>query len=178
MKRKMVAALLTAVMTFAMSATAFAETTPVTQDTLDPKQSTTVSYEVKQTYTVTIPETVTFTSGEGLTPSQEITANSVLLDHGNTLNVKVSSLNGFKMVDSKDTTSPSESKNSLTYKIEKSADVSTVQVTEGSAVLSVQSGAQEGSATLNYSLTQAVTKAGSYSDTLTFTVSVDGQTPS
>lgn len=179
MKRKMVAALLTAVMTFAMSATAFAATAPITQDTSDPKtRSTTVSYEVKETYTVTIPETVTFTKGESGVDAQtnQIKASDLMIGFNKTLDVTVSSDNyeagagesasgSFRMKGSDGTSF-------LKYKINKTSAMGD-EVTNGASVLSVASGTTEDQTVdLWYTFNDIPTKAGTYTDTLTFTVAL------
>lgn len=165
MKRKMIAALLTAVMTCSMSATAFAA--QATTGTLEKTKGTEVKYEVAEKYEISIPETITFTNS-AQTPSQEISVTGALINNGNELSVKVSSadyVNSFKMKTS--------AKDELEYQIKVGEGSEAIE--NNAVVLSVQSGQTEKSVILNYSVPTPPKAAGIYTDTLTFTSSIQAK---
>jgi len=131
---------------------------------------TVVTYGTSQGFTVTIPADFTI-DGATKKATADVTAENVLIPYGKTLNVRVSGddyVDAWKLIDN------AEATNQLTY---------TIGTTEGgndivnnSVVLDVASGEAYGSSvteTMHFTVTDTLTKAGTYQDTLTFTVSVD-----
>lgn len=156
--KKFFAILLAALMVATMSVTAFAA--EISPDS-DPKTGdTSVSYSVAPTYTVTIPATVTL--GETAT----ISAENVRVNKGYEVNVKL--------------TSTSAAEGAFVVKSDEGAELLyTVQnagtdVKVGNTVLTVnpENGAS-GSTTLSFIAPTDITYAGTYTGTVTFTVSVD-----
>lgn len=132
--------------------------------TVDGEQSanTTVTYGLESAYTVVIPESVVIDTetGKGQT---SVSASDVLLNYGKTLNVAITGID--KLVDVAD------AENTLTYQVGKADGAA--DVTNDTVVLAVAAGNTEGGEQdLFFELTQDVTKAGEYADTLTFTVNV------
>lgn len=158
--KKIVSLVLALCLCMALGVTAMAA-----EITVDGTQSatTTVTYGLEAGYTVTIPETVVIDT-ETHKGQANVKAEDVLLAYGETLNVTVTGID--ELVDTADAT------NTLSYKVGKTDGAG--DVTNGTVVLSVEAGTVAGDAQdLFFELTQDVTKAGAYSDTLTFTVSVE-----
>ena len=133
--------------------------------TVDGTQSatTTVTYGLEAGYTVVIPESVVIDT-ETHKGQATVSASDVLLAYGETLNVTVTGID--ELVDAADAA------NTLSYKVGKTDGASDVQ--NDTVVLSVAAGTVAGGEQdLFFELTQDVTKAGAYSDTLTFTVTVE-----
>lgn len=144
-----------------MGVTAFA-----TDITVDGVQSgtTNVAYGLESSYTVVIPDTIIIDSdthkGAGA-----VSASDVIIAANTSLRVTLAGKDA--LVDEAD------ADNKLTYKIGKTDGGSDVD--NDTVVLTVASGAAwdtEVVQNLFFELTQDVTKAGNYSDTLTFTVTV------
>lgn len=158
--KKIVSLVLALTLCLSLGVTAFAA-----EITVNSAQSatTTVTYGLDSSYTVVIPESVVIDS-ESYKGDTAVSASDVMLNYGETLNVTVTEID--VLVDAADAA------NTLTYKVGKTDGAD--DVTNGTVVLSVESGNVEGGEqALYFELTQDVTKAGNYSDTLTFTVSVD-----
>lgn len=133
--------------------------------TVDGNQSanTTVTYGLEAGYTVTIPESIVIDT-ETHKGTATVTAEDVLLAYGETLNVTITGID--TLVDAADAA------NTLTYKVGKTDGAQ--DVTNDTVVLAVAAGTVAGGEQeLFFELTQDVTKAGAYSDTLTFTVTVE-----
>lgn len=129
-------------------------------------KSTSVTYDVSQAFTVTIPESVTFDTVSRI-GSGTVTVTNCLIQHGQTLKVTIKAasnydaVKGFRLRDgSKDSY--------IEYSIKKDGDSLAINT----AFLSVVAGNDSGSATLNFEAA-APTKAGDYADSLTFTVAVE-----
>lgn len=125
---------------------------------------TTVTYGVEEGYTVTIPETIVIATDTHKGEAEVKAANVLLAD-----SVKLTvTLSGYEeLVD------VAAADNTLSYKIGKTLGAS--DVTNGTVVLEVESADNwnsEATQTLYFELTEDVTKAGTYSDGLTFTVDV------
>lgn len=161
--KKLITLLLTAALAITAATTAFAADTQVTaapNGTPNPSSGDIyVSYEVQPKYIVTIPKNVTLNA----TDPSKVTATDVTIPYGQTLTVTLSSDTGFKV---KAGTKPEDP--TLTYKVWKgTTEVTNVKNT----VLEVKSGT--GSAELKFVLDDKnVTYSGTYTDTVTFTVSV------
>lgn len=157
--KKLLAFAFALVMVLSLSVTAFA--TDITQATADPKTgSTSVSYTVAPTYTVTIPASVTL--GGNVT----VSAANVVVPKGKQVVVKLTGTsetdNAFKLT----TAEGAE----LVYTVKNGENV----VSINDAVLTVNpTTAATGSTTLTFAAPASVTYAGSYSGTVTFTVSVE-----
>ena len=113
-------------------------------------------------YTVTIPATVAL--GNEKTQTADITAQDITLPANYTLNVTVNgpftaTLDGYNDV-------------TASYKIKNGND----ELSTGSAVLTAQSGENAKTTTLTFVKPDNAPYAGSYTGTVTFTVSVDGET--
>lgn len=133
--------------------------------TVDGNQSatTTVTYGLESGYTVVIPESVVIDT-DTHKGDATLEASDVLLAYGETLKVTVTGID--ELVDAADAA------NTLSYKVGKTDGAE--DVTNGTVVLAVEAGNTEGGEqTLYFELTEDVTKAGAYSDTLTFTVTVE-----
>ena len=136
----------------------------ITQDSLENGTSVTVGYNAGVSYTVTIPANVTFSDDEKKVESS-LLASDVVLAEGSSLNIKLASLNDFKMI------------NNGGY-IEYSLLVNNHNAPEDGdfTVLSVPAGQNTGWALLDF-VTELDREhayyAGNYTDTLTFTVAVE-----
>lgn len=156
--KKLLALALALVMVLSLSVTAFAA--DINQDS-DPKTGTTsVSYTVNPTYTVTIPASVTL--GETVT----VSASNVVVPKGKQLLVGIISNND----DDAFFVQTAEGE-MLFYSVKKSGV--SINIMVGDPVLKVNpENADNGSATLTFEEPTYVTYAGTYTGTVTFTVSV------
>jgi hypothetical protein len=173
MKKKVITMALALTLALSMTGTAFAaDDYNIAYPRTSSDSTTEVKYEVSQNYTVTLPGDVAI-STEGV--DKTVSASSVLIANGKTLNVKVSS----SQYDSSAATYKLcyEGSN-VPYTIKKG----NAAIVNNATVLSVASGAEglTGSETLTFATTdeniQKATKAGNHTDTLTFTVSVTDKT--
>ncbi len=135
----------------------------ITQSSQEKSGTINIGYDLGVTYTVTIPASVTFTDTEK-TVERSLLASDVFINEGNTLSVKVSSLNDFKM------------KNGDGY-IDYDLKVNQNPVTDQNDfnILTVKAGDNTGWAILNFETDlrkDNAVFAGNYTDMLTFTVSV------
>lgn len=145
------------VMVLSLSVTAFAAA--IDQGSANQSGSTNVTYTVDPTYTVTIPASVT------LGGSVEVKAENVVVPKGKQVVVKLTGTsetdNAFKLTTAEDA--------ELVYTVKNGENV----VSINDAVLTVNpTTAATGSTTLTFAAPASVTYAGSYSGTVTFTVSV------
>lgn len=154
--KKLLAFTFALVMVLSLSVTAFAA--DINQDS-DPKSGvTSVSYTVNPTYTVTIPASVTL--GETVT----VSASNVVVPMGKQLRVGIISNND----DDAFFVQTAEGA-MLLYSVKKGG----VNILVGEPVLKVNPEiADNGSATLTFEEPTYVTYAGTYTGTVTFTVSV------
>ena len=129
---------------------------------------TVVTYGTSQGFTVTIPADFTIDSATQKA-SADVEAENVLIPYGKTLNVRIS---GDDYVDSWELIDTAEASNQLTYNIGTTEGGN--DIVNNSVVLSVAAGNTSGATeTLYFEVIDTLTKAGTYTDTLTFTVSVD-----
>ncbi|MBQ8806070.1 MAG: hypothetical protein IJZ68_06255 [Bacteroidaceae bacterium] len=157
--KKILSLVLALCLCLSLGVTAFAAT--VTEESAAQSANTTVTYGVEAGYTVTIPETVALnTEGKG---QATVSAADVLLLAGKTLKVTVTGVD--ELVNTADNAT------TLSYKIGKTEGAA--DVVDGTVVLSVAAGNATGSQNLYFELTEDPTAAGTYSDTLTFTVTVE-----
>lgn len=162
--KKMLSMVLVVMMVLSMVPAAYA--TSITIDG-DQTASTVVTYGLDEGYTVTIPDSVALnTDGVG---AATLSASNVIIASGKTLNVRIS---GADYVDAWELIDQADANNAVTYSIKKAG----AEVKSGDVVLAAASGDNWNSsvsATLDFAITEAISKSGSYKDTLTFTVSID-----
>ena len=164
--KKVLSGVLCLAMMLSMGATAFAAEIRTDGGT----QNTVVSYGMSEGFTVTIP--TNFNIDDSRKATANVSASNVMIAHGATLKVTISGDDwggSWELIDA------AEASNQLTY---------TIGTTEGgndivnnSVVLSVGAGEAYNSTvteTMHFTVVDELSKAGEYSDTLTFTVSVVG----
>ena len=145
--KKLLAIILAAVMIAACSVTAFAADT------------TTVTYEVQPTYTVSIPASVTLSDAD---VTADITASDVVIENGSQITVKL--------------TAASNTASGSTFNAKNGDSTVAYTITADSAVAvgdTVATFTADGSKTLTFSAADksAATTAGEHTETLTFTIS-------
>lgn len=137
----------------------------ITQDSQEKSGNTNVDYNLEETYTVTFPASVTFTDTEK-SIDRGLQVSDVVLQEGHSINVNVASLNDFHM---------KNKEGSIAYQlIVNNNDDKPVE--NNSTILTVDAGKKAGVAILTFITVLDKSKApfaGRYSDTLTFTVSVE-----
>ena len=141
------------------------EETTTTQDTQEQSGNTNIDYTMEETYTVIFPANVTFTDTE-TSIDRGLQVTDVVLREGSSLNVNVASLNGFQM---------KNGEGSIAYQLVINNNDDR-PVKHNSTVLTVLAGEKTGLAILTFTTELDKSNApyaGRYSDTLTFTVSID-----
>lgn len=124
------------------------------------QNSVSVNYDVNPTYMVTIPETVT------LGDEVEIKAEDVLIPYGSELNV---SLTGTNEDDDSFTLTSNEG-----AKLDYSISIGDQNVNAGDTILTVDPSLRSyGNTLLNFNQPQAISFAGTYRGTVTFTMTID-----
>lgn len=124
-----------------------------------------VTYGVASTYTISIPEALSFTAD--LIQTAEVSVSNVLLAHEETLTLDLTSVNGYKL---------KNEDSAIVYTVTKDSTVFTDELTE---VLSVEAGDPTAVTEVELSFattTEAIalaTLSGQHTDTLTFTASVN-----
>ena len=149
-----------------MSAFAATESTIINQETALPTtKDINVSFENAPTYTVTIPADVNFTSATA-TPENEVAVSDVYLDKGKSVKVTVASANDYKMI-----LGGTDAGTFVPYSLTSDkSDVAGEIITVASGTLNTKG---SGTAKLTYEITDKnIPAAGSYSDKLTFTISI------
>ena len=163
-KESIIAAIAATALCFALAGPAFAA--DLNKDTTS--GTTTVTYTVSDSYTVSIPADVAFAS-DSLSKAGTVSASNVILVDGKTLTVKVASANGYALKCGTGTAS------SIAYTLTP-AGGSALSGTDATTVLTVAAGTTSGSTNLTFATTAqniaSATKAGDHTDTLTFTCSV------
>ena len=166
--KKLVTLLLTAALAITAATTAFADDTTQIQPGADGNPSTAnnpipVTYTVNPSYTVTIPTSVTLNSTTK-SSTAKVKAENVTVPYGQS--VKVALATDFKVKAGEGA--------ELTYIVKKDGTA----VANNATVLEVAPTAQvkTGSATLTFELTGNVVYSGTYTGTVTFTVSVGTKT--
>lgn len=162
--KKTACVLLAIVLTVLLGAGAVAaEGAQIDQDSPEQSGSLNVEYDMGVAYTVTIPASVTFTDGEK-TAERGLQASDVMLPEGQALRVSVTSRNGFQMRNGDDY---------IDYTMKVNQGTPLEEDTRN--VLTVRAGETSGWAVLDFATDLDRThaqRAGQYSDTLTFTVTV------
>lgn len=141
------------------------EETVITQDSQEKSGITNVDYDLEETYMVTFPASVTFTDTEK-SIDRGLQVSDVVLREGHSVNVNVTSANDFKMMNGE---------GSIAYRLIVNYNYDK-PVNHNSNVLTVVAGEKAGVAILVFTTELDKSKApyaGRYSDTLTFTVSID-----
>lgn len=163
--KKLLTLLLTAALATAAATTAFAADNtikPGDDGNTDPKTGTTnVTYTVQPTYTVTIPASVT------MLRTAIVRAGDVTLPKGQAVKVKLTDAKGFKV--------KSQEGAELSYAVFQETVNGSELVKLNDTVLSVASDAKDkkGEALLTFAFANKATYSGTYTGTLTFTVSVE-----
>lgn len=163
--KKLLTLLLAAALATAAATTAFADDTtigPGTNGNPTPAtKDTTVTYTVQPSYTVTIPASVTMLS------TAIVRAGDVTLPKGQAVKVKLTDAKGFKV--------KSQEGAELSYAVFQETVNGSKLVKLNDTVLSVASDAtdKKGEALLTFAFENKATYSGTYTGTLTFTVSVE-----
>ena len=164
--KKILSVIMMVLMTLGMPMYSLAsEGMAITQDSPEKSGNTNVDYNLEETYTVTFPASVTFTDTEK-SIDRGLQVSDVVLQEGHSINVNVASLNDFHM---------KNKEGSIAYQlIINNNDDKPVE--NNSTILTVDAGKKAGVAILTFITELDKSKApfaGRYSDTLTFTVSVE-----
>lgn len=139
----------------------------ITQDSTNKSGEINVNYDMDTEYTITIPASVNFTDSER-TIDRPLQANGVRIDDGKALNITISSKNGFKMKHTKNSGSDIDYHLMINH--------ATIPDGNNYNVLTVKAGDGSGRAILSFVTELKKDNAfytGNYTDTITFTVSVD-----
>lgn len=140
--------------------------TKITQDSTDPKGSTTVKFNIAPAYTVEIPATVTLDKQEGETVTYEkdltLKASNVRLEKGKELQVTIPTGSTFQL---------SADKATLDYTITITVDNKQETVTAGSVVAAFETDTADQTQKLHIKAGNP-DYAGNYSGTLTFAIAV------
>lgn len=147
-------------------ATVFATEAP-TFDIEDAEGTTKVTYSVSDSYTITIPSEFSL---ETTAVEKDISASGVFIANAKKLQVTIAGKNcvdgAWYIVDE----SAGNSANKFEYMIKDDQDV---EVQNNGVILEVEAGNNETvTESLSFELVDSVTKAGTYSDLLTFTAAV------
>lgn len=132
-------------------------------------KTTTINYVVDQSYSWTVPATVTFTqnnnggAADAKTGTVAVTKN--VIGYGKTTRITIKSDEDFTMKEKTDST------DTRTYKVFLGS--ATTALAKGGAVLNVPAGTNTGNASLKFQMDSvSVQKAGTYTDTLNFTATI------
>lgn len=163
--KKMLAVIMIVVFSFhisMLSLMAAGET--ITQVSGEKSGNITVGYDAGVSYTVTIPANVTFTDTEK-SVERGLQVSNVVLDEGSTLSINITSLNNFRMVNGE---------GYIEYSL--LANNNETPKENNYIILTVLAGERSGWVILDF-ITELnkdhVFYAGNYTDTLTFTVTVN-----
>ena len=159
MKREIIAIVLAVVMVLAMSTAAYAEgdTTSTNSSNQLGNQSTTVTYTKSESYTWTVPSTITAGSSND---NDEVTASNVFIAYGKQLTITACGIDDNNQVTLTDT--------------DKDNSQNTIKADVTYNTLTIKAGTQSGDTPLKVADPQAKI-AGTYSGTITFTATVENQ---
>ena len=162
--KKFLSMVLASIMMLSMATTSFAA--DISTD--GASQDVTVTYGTSQSFVVTIPSSINLNEeGRG---GESLTASNVMIPANAVLEISISGndyVDGWELID------VSEPTNKISYTIQE--DTNCTEVYSGDVVLSVKSGEAYDSVAsqyLRFWLNEEITKAGTYTDTLTFNVDV------
>ena len=179
-----VTAAVMAISAMAAPMSAFADTSEKTfnYSATDQTGNIAVTYSNAPTFTVTIPADVSFTTLGETKSGSTLSASDVFLAHGKVVTVSIASANGYQMknTDTTDTTSYIGYTLSATSTNATVADAFSTGVSSGTtsqllATFANGNAATKGSGTVNLTFVNddgSHAVAGSYADTLTFTIAV------
>ncbi len=124
----------------------------------DVQQAVTISGEVESKWTATVDDEVTLTGGKG---TITFTFSNVVLENGRSLSVKAASTNGWKLKNGEE---------EISYDVKKGE--TSITSGDGTVLSNINGKSDELSAELSIEATgvESAKVAGSYTDTLTFTV--------
>lgn len=153
--KKLLSVILAIAIMMTLSISAFAEDYTVTEEG---DKNTTVSLQIGSGYTITIPQTIAI-DAEQLTVDATISASNVKLAQGEEITVTINSDDGFVL------TSAESAEAAYTVK------VGETEINAGDEVATFTND-QITAATLTFSVDATPEYAGTYTDTVTFTVAV------
>lgn len=161
--KKILSAIIATVMTLAIIFAPASAEIEITEKSAGKSSVINVDYELDESYTVTIPASVTFTDTE-TTVERGVLAKDVVLNEGSTLYVDVSSMNNFQM---------RNGSGFIDYYIQ----INYATIPKGNEYILLIINAGEGSGWAILEFKSDLSKehaqyAGTYTDTLTFTVSI------
>lgn len=161
--KKLLTIMLALVMVLSLSVAAFSA--GITQDSNTKTADTSVTFNVDPTYTVTVPATVTLAKAADGSYKQDatITATDVRLLEDQTITVTLAS--DFKLI-----TDAAGATYELDYKV--TVGDSSTAIATGDTVATFTTDTNSQSSTLHFAA-ENPTYAGEYSDTVTFTISVE-----
>lgn len=161
--KKLLTIMLALVMVLSLSVDAFSA--GITQDSNTKTADTSVTFNVDPTYTVTVPATVTLAKAADGSYKQDatITATDVRLLEDQTITVTLAS--DFKLI-----TGAAGATYELDYKV--TVGDSSTAIATGDTVATFTTDTNSQSSTLHFAA-ENPTYAGEYSDTVTFTISVE-----
>lgn len=159
-----------------MAVTASAQAADYTEIKPDPNNmpnpdpdhaNTRVEFSIDPAYTVTIPQRVELAEGEEdvYTGTDEIRAETVFLEPNQSIEVTLTSGSGFKLSHETDSTVK------LGYKAE-AGDVTVTAANNGAVVATFGTSTEEQIQPITFTTTETPQYAGTYSDTVTFGLSV------
>lgn len=162
--KKLLSVIMAVAVMVTMSITSLAAEEIITQNSDEKTGNINVDYDMEISYTVTIPASVTFTDTQK-TVERGLQASGVVINEGSSLNVNITSLNGFKM---------KNGDAEIGYQLKVNYNPALEE--NNQTILTVEAGEVVGLAILSFVTELEKEKAlyaGNYTDTLTFTVSVD-----
>ena len=165
MKKKLISLALVCAMVFALGATALARDggTQVDQDSTDKTGTMNVTYTVDPTYTVTIPASVT------LGGTSTIGVSNVNIGSGQKILVKLTA--AANTVSDTNFTVKTTDNATATYQIKKGETA--LKLNDTAYEFSYDGTVHDGSGVLSFTVPTDAVYAGTYTDQLTFTISVE-----
>ncbi len=162
--KKWIAAMIIILLTLSSAVISMAAGETITHESGEKRGSITVGYNAGVTYAVTIPASVTFSDTENVA-ERSLQVTNVVLNEGSVLHVNLASRNNFKMMNGE---------GYMEYHLKINSH--DVQEDDQYTILSVSAGEPSGWVILNFVTDlqkDHLLYAGNYTDTLTFTVSIE-----
>lgn len=142
----------------------------ITQGSASQSAHTTVSHTVEEGYTVVIPSSLSFAEGQTTASAEIVIQKGGRIPAGKTLSVTLTgSANDFRLVNAAD------SSVALAYAVNgmaSNAELSAKGPVASISAMDLAAAAQDARSTLFFEITGEMNAAGSFSDTLTFTVTI------